>query len=80
MTALHPAEIIAKALAESVGFGAPWESYAENATDVLYALKKAGLVVVPVEPSEGMIEAGEERWLAEEYAAVIYRAMKELLE
>jgi hypothetical protein len=47
----------------------------EAAAAALTAVEAAGMRVVPVEPTASMIRAGDERWLCDEYADAIYRAM-----
>lgn len=78
-----PIEIMARAMCISGGFspddrmpndGPRWRYYVPGIQAALSALHEAGFVVVPVEPTEAMIEAG--RWPAEDDGPLAcYRAM-----
>jgi hypothetical protein len=55
------------------------EGYVRNARDVIAALADTGLAVVPVEPTEAMLTAGQDAWLDDpaRRSSTLYRAMIE---
>lgn len=76
-----PIEIMARAMAPLVSedmeepFRSGWLS--NLATAAISALTDAGFAVVPVEPTETMLSAGQEAWLNDpaRRSSTLYRAM-----